>query len=626
MCGIAGVVRFAAAGADDDRLCAALSGALAHRGPDGSGCYRSADGRALLVHRRLAIIDLSDRAAQPMATADGRFRITFNGEIYNYADIRRSLHARGVMLRTASDTEALLNLLALDGPDALAAVRGMFAFALWDDVAGDLLVARDRFGMKPLYVARTRDAVAFASEIEALRRAGLAGSDVSPAGVLAFLRWGSIPAPLTWLSGVEQLDPGSWCRWTRDGSRRRGVFADARDAYVSSGASESATALRDAAGTAIRDTVRAHLVADVPVGVFLSGGIDSGAIVSAARTVSSADLHTYTVTVDERAYSEEALARDVAARFGTTHHTLRVEADHVERDLETIVSRLDQPTGDAVNAYYVSRAVASAGVKAVLSGVGGDEMFGGYPSFARIPAGMAMARALGPLMRATGPAAAVALPAWQASKWRHFAGAPQLQSAYRAVRGFFMPEEIPAIAGPALLGDGILITAEADVDDAERAVFDARGDEERAAAVARMETRGFLRSQLLRDIDAVSMAHGLEVRMPFVDHVLQQAVWPSIGRHPGLLEEKRLLHESLERPLPDAVVSAPKRGFTLPFDAWMRGRLRGATRDGLDALASHGWITSRAAGEIWSSWERGDAHWSRPWGLSILGRFIARAA
>jgi asparagine synthase (glutamine-hydrolysing) len=627
MCGLAGVVRFVAAGpvSGDTQLAATLSAALAHRGPDGEGQYHSADGRALLVHRRLAIIDPSARAAQPMASPDGRWHLVYNGEAYNYRELRAALQARGIVLRTESDTEALLHLLALEGPQALARVRGMFALGLWDAQERTLLLARDRFGIKPLYVARRADGVAFASEIAALRRAGQAGGEVSPAGVLAFLAWGSIPQPLTWLAGVEALEPGTWSRWHADGSGASGRFADPAVAYLTTGNEFDEATLRHRTAEAVVDSVRAHLVADVPVGVFLSGGIDSGAIVSAARQAGNANLHTYTVSVDEQAYSEAATAAATARRFGTTHHDLRVDASQIAHDLDAILGRLDQPTADAVNTYYVSRAVAATGVKAVLSGVGGDEMFGGYSSFRRIPAGLALGRALGPLMRVTGVAAR-ALPAWRAAKWRHFVAAPRARTGYRALRGLFMPEELTALAGPALRDRDTWDEALCGLAAAERRIFEPAGAETALASVARMETRAFLCAQLLRDIDVMSMAHGLEVRTPFVDHQLQQTVWPSLGAHPHLARGKRLLHETLGTSLPPEVVSSPKRGFTLPFAVWLRGPLRELTREGIDALVAHQWVDAQAAERVWAEWDRGQAHWSRVWGLGILGRFLERAA
>jgi asparagine synthase (glutamine-hydrolysing) len=269
--------------------------------------------------------------------------------------------------------------------------------------------------------------------------------------------------------------------------------------------------------------------------------------------------------------------------------------------------------------------VAASGVKAVLSGVGGDEMFGGYPSFDRVPAAMRMSRFLGPAMQATGAVATVALPAWRAAKWRHFAQDPEIEQGNRALRGFFMPEELQSLLGPALKETAVRARAEAAVAAAEERLFAASGTERTAAAVARLETRGFLGAQLLRDIDAGSMAHSLEVRVPFVDADLQRVVWPALGAHPALLKGKRLLHETLARPLPGDMTGRPKQGFTLPFADWMHGDLRDAVRDGLDTLARSGWVERAAPDGVWTAFERGQAHWSRVWGLGMLGRFLADA-
>jgi asparagine synthase (glutamine-hydrolysing) len=624
VCGLAGVLRFAP-GAIGDDVALALDRALTHRGPDGHGVYRSDNGRALLVHRRLAIIDPGERAAQPMATPGGRYHLAFNGEVYNYRELRAELAGRGVAFRTSSDTETLLELLALDGPAALDRVRGMFALALWDADARALLVARDRFGMKPLYVAADASAVAFASEIGALRHAGLVPRETSPAGVLAYFAWGSIPAPLTWLRGVHPLDPGTWRLWQADGRVQSGRFAETAGAYVSSAGTVTEHALRASARAAVADTVRAHLVADVPIGVFLSGGIDSAAVVSTARAAGHTDLRTYTVVVDDASYSEEPLAAATAARFATRHHTLRVEALDIRRDLDRVIRHLDQPTADAVNTFYVARAVAATGIKAVLSGIGGDEMFGGYSSFSRIPNGLALGRALGPLIRATGTAAAAVLPAWRAAKWQHFVSDPALPSAYRSQRGLFMPEEWAGLLGPALLDPGVREEADAALADAELRFFQPAGPETALASTARMETRGFLASQLLRDVDVMSMAHGLEVRMPFVDHRLQEAIWPALGTHPRLAGGKRLLVDSVPTALPAAVVDQPKRGFTLPFAAWLGGPLGGDIRDGIEALATRQWIARPAAAQVWDAWVGGQAHWSRVWALGMLGRFLEQS-
>jgi asparagine synthase (glutamine-hydrolysing) len=622
MCGIAGVLSFTDT-RPDNSVASSLSAALAHRGPDGEGVYQS--GAVLLVHRRLAIIDPTPAGAQPMVSPDGRYRLVYNGEVYNHRELRTELEARGERFHSSSDTEVLLRLLVSEGPSALVRIRGMFALALWDQREQTLLLARDRFGIKPLYVARNTARVAFASEVGALRRAGLVDRTVSAAGVLAYLAWAHIPAPLTWLDDVESLPPATWRRYGADGRSLDAIYADPAVAYVTRDSEPDEQTLRDSTAAAVRSAVRAHLVADVPVGVFLSGGIDSGAIVSAAREVVGSDLRTYTVTVDDADYSEAAVAEQVARAFGTTHHALRVDATHVADDLAAIVQRLDQPTADAVNTYYVARAVAASGVKAVLSGVGGDELFGGYPSFERVPAAMRISRVLGPAMPATGVMATAALPAWRAAKWRHFAHDPEIEQGYRALRGFFMPEELPALIGPALKDRAVREAAESALVAAEDRMFEASGAERAVASVARLETRGFLGGQLLRDIDAVSMAHGLEVRVPFVDADLQRVVWPALGAHASLLKGKRLLHETLAQPLPADVTGRPKQGFTLPFATWMRGTLQDAVRGGLDALAGEGWVEPSVPGATWKAFERGQAHWSRAWGLGMLGRFLAEA-
>ena len=629
MCGFAGVVQREGRLPGDVRaLAVSLDRALAHRGPDGSGAWHAPDGQALLVHRRLAIIDPGPGGVQPMATPDGRFQIVFNGEIYNYRALREELRSRGERFATGSDTEVLLRLVSRGGAARLADLRGMFAFACWDTVDRSLLVARDRFGIKPLYIAAGARHIAFASELGAIRTSNLAGGETSPAGVLAFLRWGSVPPPLTWQRGVEMLEPGTWRRWGLDGREERGVFADARAVYAGeSGARDDVRpsdvqAFRSEVAPAVRESVRAHLVADVPVGVFLSGGIDSGALVSCATSVGAANLQTFTVGFDDES-SELERARSVAERFGTTHHELHVDPADVARDLPAVLARLDQPTVDAVNSYYVSRAVAAAGIKAVLSGTGGDELFAGYPSFRRLPRALAAKHAAGPLWPVVGSVGAAFMPERLRARWRHFAATNgSLIEAYRVQRGFFLPEEIASLAGPALLDTAVWRDANERVEQVERALLSPTGPERTPAAVARLESRLYLGSQLLRDLDVMSMAHGLEVRVPFVDHELVERVWPRLALHPDLMIGKRLLAEALDRPLPEAIVRHPKQGFTLPFARWMEGDLAPFVRDGMRRLSDAGWVAPSVPDAAWASWRQGVSHWSRPWGLAVLGHFL----
>jgi len=617
MCGIAGVVR--QSGAIERDPSALLSDALAHRGPDGAGVWRSADGHVALVHRRLAIIDPGPRAAQPMRTPDGRHHIVFNGEVYNYLALRRSLSDRGEHFTTGSDTEVLLRLLARDGPDALSRVRGMFALAWWDDRERVLLLARDRFGIKPLYVAATADTLAFASEIRALTASGLVQRRIDPAGVMAYLSWGTVPASLTWMEGVESLTPGTWLRRTVDGRTVQRPFANVGAVYARPASGCGEQALKDRVRGAVQDSVAAHLVADVPVGVFLSGGIDSSAILSAAANAGARGLNTYTVRVDDSS-SEHQYAGLVASTFGSTHHELVLDSSRIVDDLPRILRHLDQPTLDAVNSFYVSEAVAKTGIKAVLSGTGGDELFGGYPSFRRLPPAVRSKRRLQPVAPAVGSAVSAVLPQRLAQRWHHFIGGNGgVDNAYRAQRGLYMPLEVEQLAGPALLDQWAPVAARLSA--AERAMFEGHavtveGD------VARLETRVYLGSQLLRDLDAMSMAHSLEVRVPFVDHELLGEVWPDLGQYPGLMRNKRLLHETLVLALPHAAVNRPKQGFTLPFARWMQGELAPFVRSGMAFLARSGWIAEGAPDDTWNAWQRGALHWSRPWALGVLGEFL----
>lgn len=618
MCGIAGIWSERAIG-DPVGLAGRFDAALAHRGPDGHAHSTHDNARLLLVHRRLAILDPGAAGEQPMRTPDERHTMVFNGEIYNHAALRRALEQQGEQFTSRCDTEVLLRLVARRGPEALAGVRGMFALAMWDAAERTLLVARDRFGIKPLYVTASGGRLAFASELRALLHAGVCDRTIDPAAVLAFLRWGSIPGPLTWLRDSIALEPGTWRRWSSDRSSVCGRFADARDLWRcdSGSTGRSEADLRDATRAALADSLRAHLVADVPVGCFLSGGIDSSALVALA-SAQGRPLQTFTVVVDEATHSEERFAAETAQRFGTVHQTLRVNPALLLEAWPAVLRHMDQPTIDGLNSYVVSSAVAATGVKTVLSGIGGDEAFGGYPSFTRVPRGARLGRMPRGLRMTVANTLARRQPAWRGEKIRHAAAhADSTFELYRAVRGWLMPPEIATLAGPALQ-DGPLGVC---VDSVEQAASVPAGAEHVHAAVARLETTMYLRHQLLRDADVMSMAHGLEVRVPFVDHELLSAVWPAVGAHPHLLQKKRLLVDSLGGAVPASIAARPKQGFTLPFEHWIDGPLSDFIQDGLAQAARAGWLSATAPDVVLRDWRARACHWSRPWGLAVLGHF-----
>ena len=383
MCGIAGIVgdtlsREARTSAVN-RMCAAMR----HRGPDDEGI--ESRGAATLGMRRLAIFD-PQHGHQPMHTSDGRFHLIFNGAIYNFKALRAELAGQGHTFQTDCDTEVLLAALVEYGEAALPKLRGMFAFALWDTLDQSLFFARDPFGIKPLYYAppcaATGDLLVFASELRALLASGVVSTDVDPVAVSDSLAYLAVPAPRTFYRAARSLRPGECGRW-RDGRleiRPYWEFPRTTTHRVSQSREEFTRELR----VKLDDSVRAHLLADVPVGAFLSGGLDSNAVVG-LMCQHAARLKTFSIGFAEAGYSEANEAAEAAAHFGTDHHTHVLTGDQVAADIETIIDSFDQPTGDAINTYYVSQYARAGGVAVALSGLGGDELFGGYPWFRQTP-------------------------------------------------------------------------------------------------------------------------------------------------------------------------------------------------------------------------------------------------
>jgi asparagine synthase (glutamine-hydrolysing) len=549
VCGINGIVRLGAAGFDPDEILRARD-RMAPRGPDGAGAWLSPGGRVGLGHRRLAIIDLSAAAAQPMAFADGRYRIVFNGEIYNYRELRDELQSVGVALETRSDTEVVLALFAREGVAMLAKLRGMYAFAIWDEHERRLTLARDPYGIKPLYYSTAGDAFRFASQVKALEASGRVPLDLEPAGLVGFLLWGSVPEPFTIRQAVRALPAGHVLEVVggRVGEACPGPAPEARSTDV---------------GDAIADSVRAHLVADVSVGVFLSGGLDSSLIASLARRGSGEPLVAITATFEAFAGSardEGPLAQQVARRLGLRLAPRRF----TERDLEALWPRaleaMDQPSIDGFNTFLVAQAAHDAGLKVVLSGLGGDELFGSYPSFRDVP------RWARWVQRGRGlPGLA---DAWPKLARRFAAGKPKLAGllahgatlagAYFLRRGVFLPEELPALIGEELAAQGL--AAYDPVADAERF---AAGGQDAWVAVQRMESGLYLRNQLLRDADWAAMAHSVELRVPLVDARLRATI-TAARFEPARTLGKAALVRRLAPDLPEAVFAQAKRGFAIP--------------------------------------------------------------
>jgi asparagine synthase (glutamine-hydrolysing) len=631
MCGIAGFVL-----ADGERVgdplaaLRAMARAMVHRGPDDEGIHLAADGRVGLANRRLAIRDRSPAGHMPMASADGRVLITYNGEIYNAAAVRAELEALGGPFRSSGDTEVILRGYEAWGPEVVRRLRGMFAFAIYDAREGPgrrcLLLARDRLGIKPLYHAASPGRLVFASELGALRASGLVSRATSPAGLVGYLLFGAVPGPLTIHQDVRALPPASIATVpVSDGvpapaSRRYWTLPTDTD-----GPADPAAAAR-AVRAGLEDAVRCHLVSDAPLGAFLSGGLDSSAVVALARAGSPGPIRTCSMSFEETEYSEAPYARSVARALGTEHFERTVTGAEVAGELDRVFRAMDQPTVDGVNTYLVARTAREAGLTVALSGLGGDELFGGYPStFVAVPR---LVRAVRLSRRVPGGAMLVGagLRAHPGRlRWAKAADAlarpPSLASAYLACRGVFAPSQVRALVSPDVWAE-----ARAALDPL-RWIEEAAGNgrSEPFSWVARAELGTYTCQQLLRDTDVMGMAHSLEVRVPLLDHELVEKVLrlPTAAKRDGA-PPKPLLRRAVADLLPPAVLARPdKQGFVLPFERWLRGSLREAARARLDDLA--GLLQPDAVRAVWRAWEGGRLHWSRPWALAALGGWRAAA-
>jgi asparagine synthase (glutamine-hydrolysing) len=608
MCGINGIFAYHYAANPIDRgELLRTRDHMAARGPDGKGEWASADHRIGLGHRRLAIIDLSDTGTQPMVGGDGEFVITFNGEIYNYRALRKELEGRGCAFRSQSDTEVLLHLYAAKREAMVHDLRGMFAFAIWDATRRSLFLARDPYGIKPLYYADDGWTFRFASQVKALLAGGAISRDPEPAGQVGFYLFGSVPEPFTTNHGVSALSAGTTLIVDRIGAHEPRRYHSIARAYC---AAEVTARSRPPMGeadarpevrAALLDSVRHHLVADVPIGAFLSAGIDSGALVGLMRDAGQQDIQTVTLGFAEfrgRAEDEAPLAQEVARLYGTQHTTRVVTKSEFVADLPRILEFMDQPSIDGINTWFVSKAAHELGLKVAISGLGGDELFGGYPSFRDIPRWVRLLALpsrvplLGKAFRvATQPLVGTIGGSPKLSGLLEFGGT--YAGAYLLRRGLFMPWELSYVLGPDVARDGLRRLAPLRL----IAAALAPGHHSPYARVAALEASLYMRNQLLRDTDWASMAHSLEVRVPLVDATLLRRIAPMVlGRAPLQAPgAKASLAQSPSRPLPTAAVARAKTGFTTPIAGWLHA-------GGLP----NPWIATPRKVPL-------SAHWSRQW-------------
>jgi asparagine synthase (glutamine-hydrolysing) len=619
VCGICGIASALGGPPPDVEVVRAMADALAHRGPDSAG--DSVAGPVALAARRLAIIDIR-HGHQPLATEDGAVTVVQNGEIYNHAQLRARLSERGHRFTTESDTEVIGHLYEEYGLDCLPRLRGMFALALWDARHRRLVLARDRFGIKPLFHATLPDGgMAFASELSALRRIPRFSSELDADALHAYLAFNSIPGPMTAYRAARKLLPGHWLTWeAASGKVTIGRWCRPAPAPADDVRREPAAELAAELRERLHDSVRAHLVADVPVGVLLSGGLDSSALTVLAAQESSRPVQTFSIGFAERSFSELDQARLVARRCGTDHHELVVRPD-AATTLPEIVAASDEPLGDssALPTYLVSQ-LAASDVKVVLSGEGGDELFGGYETYAADLLAARFGRAaslLSPVVERL-PSSDRRVPLdYKLKRFLRAAHLPALD-AHHGFKEIFTPVQRRVL----LDGAG----EPADPVDVLRRRYAETAGAEPLARLQDVDLGVYLVDDLLVKTDRMSMAHSLEARVPFLDaHVADLALALPTPMKVRGLAKKRLLRRAIAPLLPVEIVRGRKRGFSIPAAAWLRGPLVPFARDVLSPsrLRAHGVLDPHAVGSTLQRHIDGREDLSRQlWGLMCLSLWL----
>jgi len=593
--------------------------ALEHRGPDDQGvCSLALDPHHVvsLGHTRLSILDLSTAGHQPMTEPSGRYWLTFNGEIYNFREIRKLLDPTDQIFRTSTDSEAIILAFHRWSLKAFRVFRGMFAFALLDRNTRLLHLVRDPLGIKPLYYHAKGDSLYFASEVKALLASGCVPARVNSEGVAHFLSCGFVGTSGTAIAGVELLQPGQLLTVDLSNEGLKWGLSTYEQAWCSEPSLSKGDRNESIGHTLhlLEQSVKCHLVSDVPVGLFLSGGIDSTAILDLMSRVGTNTPKTFTVVFPEKEFSEHRYAKRVAQRFNADHHEIELSESSLLREAPASLSAMDQPTMDGVNTFVIAKAVRAAGIKVALSGLGSDELFAGYPSFRRARLAQTAAKVPQQARLALAAAGRVLFRRPRFAKlWDLLGSDCTPASAYEISRRLFSPDEVAALIPARLLL----------LDEPSRPPFS--GDE--INEISQLEIRGYMTNLLLRDTDFMSMANSLEVRTPFVDKVLIRHVL----RLSGQWKLKRsvpkvLLLDAMRGSIPAYVWNRRKMGFVLPFDRWMRSSLSDQVEETLCSkrLAEGAGLVPWSVEEVWRGFLKGNIRWSKPWSLFVLLKWCER--
>ncbi|WP_462264902.1 asparagine synthase (glutamine-hydrolyzing) [Mucilaginibacter sp.] len=593
MCRIAGIISKQLPVQELTRKVSAMCHVLQHGGPDDEGLYTDADAGICLGHRRLAIIDLSANGHQPMADRQKRIWLTFNGEIYNYLELKATLLKLGARFYTATDTEVIIQAYLHWGTAAFAQLKGMFAFALYDTdtLHQRTYLVRDRSGIKPLYYCTRNGALSFASEVKALKAAGIAQGD-NTAWQIRFLTYGHLPEPYTTLKEVFSLPKGSYLCW-ENASAQFQIMAYA--AAVPAATISNAAQAQELIYHSLKSAVKRQLVADAPLGIFLSGGIDSSLLALLANRLEHQQLQYISIYFNEGAYNERRYQEMITRQLSGQQHACLVTYRDFETCLPEILQRMDMPTTDGINSWFISKYASQNGLKAVLSGLGADELFGGYPSFRRIHAVNFLKRLPVQLLARLGAFYNTGYARLAFLKRDH----PLAQ--YFFLRGMFTPAEVADLLNttPAAVEEVIYQNVPAlpeHLTGAEKAGW--------------LETHLYMQNQLLRDTDVMSMSHGLEVRVPFLDEDFTDAVnqvTPALRF--AAPPVKQLLLNSFKHLLPEAISNRPKMGFTFPLQQWMQTYA---------PISNTGNYRTKAARTVVNNFKAGRIHWSKIFALYQL--------
>ena len=617
MCGIAGIAGIEHP-AQAQPLIEDMTQAIRHRGPDAAGHYVQPG--IALGHRRLSIIDLSPSANQPITDPSGRYTIAYNGEVYNYRTLKAEL--KDYAFQSDSDTDVILAAYQAWGPACVKRLNGMFAFAIWDAADQRLFLARDRLGIKPLYVHQAAGRLTFASEVRALLASGQVPRRLDRASLSQYLRYYSVNAPQTLLADVQQLPAGHHGLW------EQGQWTLTRYWSPTEDAADLGDASYDAVTTQVRHLLQAaverRLMSDVPFGAFLSGGIDSSAIVALMATVSDLPVNTFSVVFAEKEFDESPWSDLMAQRYGTQHHRIQLSPGDFLQELPQALAAMDHPSGDGLNSYVVSQATKRAGFTVALSGLGGDELFAGYPVFKRYQKLRGLRSFYGVpngLRSLAGQAVASVYRTHKTARLQELIELEQNRFAhlYPVFRKIYNDREIDRLLGQHAPAEAML-----------QALF----SPEDLAAVDQLpsfsqvtvgEISTYTQNVLLRDTDQMSMAHALEVRVPFFDHTLVEY---ALGIPDALKEPtypKKLLVDAMGDLLPPELVHRKKMGFVFPWDEWLRGTLRDLCAERMAHLAGRGLFDPAEVQRIWQGFLNQDKEitWIKVWMLVVLETWLA---